>query len=229
MSFNREKSFVPMEAPEQPSDSHPSHPLSPHGTRGHGGYCAANDCVKYNNTLSDHECADRSMIAAFMLENGPRIRRRVRGKLGTILRRTVDSEDILSTVIRRLDRFAASGKVRAISEGELWSLITRITDAAIADKLRKKHATGRADTGLLSELGEPAWGGEPDHEQEHPERVFDVLEEIKLHNGSDAEIASLWARGLSHSAIAACLGQETHRVRSRWQLIKRRLRGKRDT
>ncbi len=56
---------------------------------------------------------DREASAEFISRYGPRIRRRVRGKLSPAMRRLFDSQEILATVARRLDQMVASGERRA--------------------------------------------------------------------------------------------------------------------
>lgn len=173
----------------------------------------------------------REIAATFIVENSSRIRRRIRGKLGTLIRRTTDSEDIVSTVARRLDRYVASGRARAVSEGELWGLATKMIDAAIADYLRKAHRRARYEEqrrstrdGLTARASVgPASGGGPGVSAE------EVLRDL-ARNGQegDREIAYMYARGRSHAQIARALTKGEDRVRNRWQTIKRRLRGSRD-
>lgn len=171
---------------------------------------------------------NRDAVAQFLIENGPRIRRRIRGKLGVVLRRSEDSEDIFSTVVRRLDRYAASGKMHAQSEGELWALVTKVTDTAIVDKLRYSERRSRTSDLYQLAMAQLARApGPPDasSRNDQSERAIHVLDQIaESENSTDAQIASLWARGLSHVSIAAFLGQDVASIRTRWQLIKRKLR-----
>src|ERR1051325_8138362 len=68
---------------------------------------------------------DRVAAAEFIADNASRIRRRFRGKLGPDVRRLFDSQDLVSTVSRRLDTIimrhslaaGAAGGVRGASGG----------------------------------------------------------------------------------------------------------------
>src|SRR5688572_28295557 len=65
---------------------------------------------------------DREAAAEFVRLNEALLRRRYRHKLGSALRRIVDSEDLVSTVSRRLDAYVLSGRVRAVTLQQLWAL-----------------------------------------------------------------------------------------------------------
>ena len=79
---------------------------------------------------------DREAAALFVSRYGPRIRRRIRGKLGPGMRRIFDSQDILSSVGRRLDAFIHGRKLTANNEQELWGLVHRIASRVLVDKAR---------------------------------------------------------------------------------------------
>ena len=171
----------------------------------------------------------RKKIAIFVWENRMRIRRRVRGKLGAVMRKSIDSEDILSTVMRRLDRAAVSGKVRARSEQELWCLIMAIANIAIADNVRRMQREARARENIGS--AQTCDAGDGSHQFEYQaarERAKTLIIAagpcLKLLDGN---ILTMRSRGMSHTSIAGALGADVRIVRVRWQVIKRYLRGMR--
>ena len=69
--------------------------------------------------LQQMRAGDRGAAAVFVTRYGSRIRRRIRGKLSRAMRRIFDSQDILSTLGRRLDSFVHSGGVQATSEAAI--------------------------------------------------------------------------------------------------------------
>jgi len=89
-----------------------------------------------DDMLMRMRAGDREAAAEFVSRFGPRIRRRIHGKLGPAMRRLFDSQEILSTLGRRLDVFVGSGSLRATSIEELWSLVFRIADNSLIEKAR---------------------------------------------------------------------------------------------
>ena len=79
---------------------------------------------------------DRVAAAVFITRYGSRIRRRIHGKLSPAMRRIFDSQDILSTLGRRLDQYVRFGRLAAASEDELWALVFRMAENAVIDKAR---------------------------------------------------------------------------------------------
>lgn len=168
---------------------------------------------------------DRLAAGEFITRYGPMVRRRVRGKLGASMRRLFDSQDILSTVSRRLDRYVASGRVRAVSEAELWKLVFRMVDAAMIDKLRlvKRLKRGERDDPELARLLltriEDADPSEEDAAAMSLDRAF-----ASLTDPMDRQLLSLWLRGHRHTVIASILGLSHDVTRQRWHTIRLRLR-----
>src|SRR5262249_12533541 len=78
----------------------------------------------------------REMIAAYGLENKERVRAIARRKLTPTSRRVFDSEEVLSSVLRRLDGMAVRGTLRPHSEAELWALIEAIARNTTVSKIR---------------------------------------------------------------------------------------------
>src|SRR5690606_928250 len=72
----------------------------------------------------------------FIMTYGSRIRRRIRGKLGPSMRRLFDSQEILSTLGRRLDIYVRDQKLDATEENQLWTLVFRMAENAMVDKTR---------------------------------------------------------------------------------------------
>ncbi len=167
---------------------------------------------------------DRTAAAEFVTRFGARIRRRIRQKLSPAMRRIFDSQDILSTLGRRLDMFVRSRSVGATSEAQLWALVYRIAENAVIDKARVFRRLEEVETedgpfarDLLQRL----------HTAE--QRVTDGAEiEIGaamalVKDPIDRQILHLWLLGTPHSVIAEYVDLAPTAVRKRWQEIKYRL------
>lgn len=176
--------------------------------------------------LARLRAGDREAAATFIQQYGPMVRRRVRGKLGAAMRRLFDSQDILSTVSRRLDRYVHSGRVRAVTEAELWKLVFRMVDAALIDKVRlvkRLQRTERDDSefaGILLQRLERAEGSDREGMELELDRVFAALPDP-----IDRQILSLWLRGHKHTMIAPLVNLSHDATRQRWRAIRLRLAG----
>jgi DNA-directed RNA polymerase specialized sigma24 family protein len=167
---------------------------------------------------------DRHASAEFMARYGPLIRRRIGGKLGGKLRRLFDSQELLSTVGRRLDRYVLAGRVRAESAGQMFNLIFRMADAAMIDKSRVMKRLNRAEgedspfTRAFLNRIEEAERRAPDGAESQIDAAF-----RSLPDPIDREILALWLQGKHHSVIAVHIGLSPAAVRKRWQMIRERL------
>jgi RNA polymerase sigma factor (sigma-70 family) len=166
---------------------------------------------------------DRGAVAEFIRGHEPLIRRRFRHKLGAALRRVVDSEDLVSTLSRRLDAYMAMGRLSATTQEQLWALVQRIAERSIVDKLRelqRSPRSGAGDPGIervasagCGELGLQSAGKDAE----------DIL---RLVPESDRDIARAWLQGLDSKAIAQHVGMSPEAVRQRWHRIKIELRSR---
>src|SRR5438046_3107354 len=86
--------------------------------------------------LTRMRAGDRTAAAEFVSRFAPRIRRRIRGKLNPAMRRLFDSQEIMSTLGRRLDAFIGSRQLNADSMNELWALLFRMADNSLIEKAR---------------------------------------------------------------------------------------------
>jgi DNA-directed RNA polymerase specialized sigma24 family protein len=172
---------------------------------------------------------DREAAATFITKYGTRIRRRIRGKLNPSIRRVFDSQEILSTVGRRLDQYVRSGKLEATSEPQIWSLVIRMANNAVIDKSRVFRRLQQVE----DEDGEFA------HELlrrfHHAERRSSDGAELELENvlnmfadDDERTILSMWLGGAAHTEIAQYLELDAATVRKRWQSIRKRIRDRFD-
>jgi hypothetical protein len=168
---------------------------------------------------------DREAAARFLVEYGDLIRRRIRGKLGTGMRRLYDSQDILSTVSRRLDRYVRNGQVQAASAEQLWSLVFKMAETAVIDRVRayKRLQAAEGEDGtiareLLTRMDRA--------ESNEPEGAELVLERVYCSLGSDAdrELLVLWLADMPLFRIAETTGSTPAAIRQRWKAIRERLK-----
>jgi DNA-directed RNA polymerase specialized sigma24 family protein len=166
---------------------------------------------------------DREALGQFLTQYGPLIRRRVRGKLRASMRRLFDSQDILSTLSRRLDSYVRDGKFQARSEEEFWSMVFTVAHNSVAEKarivesLRVKEGEDSVFAGWM--LGRMRTPESPPAEEAGPSLEFDdVLAMLK--SEQDRTITRLWATGSNLAQIAAHLGVGESLVRQRWHRIR---------
>ncbi len=174
--------------------------------------------------LQRMKAGDRVAAGEFIIRYGSRIRRRIRGKLSPAMRRIFDSQDILSTLGRRLDRYVRDGRVEANNEHELWGLVFKLANNAVSEKgrlfRRLRHAE-REDGRFANELAarlRSAQRQETDDDAFELEigRVFAILRDP-----TDQRILFLWLDGAGHSEIGANVHMTVDAVRKRWQRIKK--------
>ncbi len=171
------------------------------------------------------QSGDREAAATFITRYGSRVRRRVRGKLGPAMRRIFDSEEILSTVGRRLDLYVRNGRLEAAGEEQLWTLIFKMADNAIIDKLRILRRLEHVESSD-SEFAQQLLLRLRQAEHDQPEGAEAVIEEALLITKDviDRKILMLWLSGQAQKEIADELEMTEAALWKRWQRIKERLR-----
>lgn len=168
---------------------------------------------------------DRAAAAAFVITFGPLIRRRIRGMLRASMRSLYDSEDILSTVGRRLDAYVMAQRFQGQSIGEFWSLINKIARNSIVEKARivaSLRAVESEDGPVAHRLLERIRDADSESSG-HAELLIDRLLDL-LPDPVDRDIATLWMLGVPHAEIAARLEMSEINVRKKWQRIREHLR-----
>lgn len=170
---------------------------------------------------------EREAAAEFVHRYGPQIRRRVRGKLRTSMRRLFDSQDILSTLSRRLDSYVHRGLFEPRSEEELWGLVFTIAEHSVVEKARIWQALSEKEGERSGLAGEAAGrfdraargsGVVVADDDEFEGLLESVPQEL------DRQIARLWAMNHSSETIANELGLTVEVVRTRWRRTRDQLR-----
>jgi DNA-directed RNA polymerase specialized sigma24 family protein len=168
---------------------------------------------------------DREAVAQFLGCYGPYIRRRVRGKITPGMRRLFDSQELLSTLGRRLDRYVQSGRFKAVDDPQFWRLIFRMVDNAVLDKhriIKRLECTEGEDSPLAKSLLARLRKGEADPTRDLEWELEQLLRVISA--PVDRQIISFWLMGHSLRVIAAYVDLSPEGVRQRWLSIRLRLR-----
>lgn len=193
-------------------------------SNGLAGACRADASDDIDQLLRRMREGDREAAAIFITQFDSRIRRRIRGKLNPAMRRLFDSQDILSTVGRRLDQYVRSGSLEAASERQLWALVFKMAANAVVDKSRMfrrlqqvEGPDGRIAQEMLRQLrsaDQQASGG-----------VEIELDNVlgMFRDETDREILILWLNGFRLQEIATSIDMAATGVRKRWQKIREQL------
>lgn len=196
------------------------------------------DTSTWRTTDSDEELApliarmragDRTAVGEYVERFGPYLRRRARGRLGSQLRRLVDSLDMVSTIGRRLDRSVSAGTLRAESPSQFNALLNRIMHAALVDKLRALERLRDAEECDL------AWGRSARHAIECAGEDDNAWKEwlesamLALPSDDDRWLLQLWLNDVPLFRIAEVLSASGSpvtpaAVRQRWKVVRDRLR-----
>lgn len=167
---------------------------------------------------------DREAAAIFITRFDARIRRRIRGKLNPAMRRLFDSQDILSTVGRRLDLYVRSGNLEASNESQLWALVFRMALNAVIDKSRMYRRLQEAE-GPDGHFAQELLRRFRQAERKSSTEVAIELETVlgTFADNIDRDILTLWLNGYRLNEIASTIGMAPTGVRKRWQKIRERL------
>lgn len=163
----------------------------------------------------------RERVADFILRNSGRVRAIARAKLFNRTRRWFDSEDVLSSALRRADAMVVRGELQPANEAELWGLVRTIT---ANDAITKNRVVDRL-ANLLNEDGD---------------YVRDLLKQVQacdadedvaalLHKlasnltGTGRAIFYLRLRGASHRAAGDALDISEEAARQQGATVRRNL------
>ncbi len=170
---------------------------------------------------------DRNAAAHFISSNAPLIRRRFRHKLGRAMRRVFDSQELISTVSRRLDRLVRQGMVRAVNERQLWSLVFDIAEHAVIDKSRTMQRLEKVeaqDSPFAMMLRSCLLKEDDASHDSNGVELGDLFE--SLGDPVDREILAMWLNGTSHLVTSQLLDIPHATVRKRWERIKDKCRSR---
>lgn len=158
--------------------------------------------------------AIRCAIARFILDNQSKIRSIARTRLATP-RTVFDSDEVLATVLRRIDLLVVNGGFAPCSEHDVWGLISTTANNS---SLGKASLTHRA-LSLVKDDGEYAkfMLAQLEACRDDDDAVSLVTRlMLQLSDDTDRQIIGLRLRGASHRVVAGMLGLTEVVVRARW-------------
>lgn len=164
----------------------------------------------------------RERVADYLRGKEQEIRSVARRRLTRNTRGTHDSEDVYSSVLRRLDELASRGEVRPRSESELWALAKTIASNTAVSKTRlaeRARALVAEDGSYARSLLDRLQAANGDDEA--------MLLLLRLaqscDNSDDRQILFLRMRGAGYKVIAETLGISSDACRQRWRVLRAKL------
>jgi len=158
----------------------------------------------------------RRRAAELLIAQRDGVNRRIHSRMMSQARKVTDTEDVLSTALRRLDSLILSGRARARTDAELFALVHEVIERSIREKARNARRLKRREQ-IASELLAQSQFRAVVPSQELFQRLGQLArDEI------DKEIAILRARGLRLHEIAESMGLSDTVVRKRWSRLKSR-------
>jgi hypothetical protein len=162
----------------------------------------------------------RAAAATLLIRHQALIRRRLRRKLSASARRMFDSEDLFSTVARRIDVELEQQRLAALTEQQFWALIQRIGENCVSDVSR----SDRTWQSVRRELVRDRRAAGP------PEPQAPRLEEAQKYirwaatTEEDRQVVALKRLGAPYAAIGHILGLTEQAVRKRWHRLSTEIR-----
>lgn len=174
-----------------------------------------------SSTLDDRiRAGDRGSIASALLHDQDRIRRIIRLKLSSRLSRVFASQDVLSTVLRRIDTSVTLGKVTFDSRAALMRYADRVASSAIVDKARIAERRRRCE----SEEFQQRRGVTGTHLDEDPRGVGPLDKLLSAEQPDDRLVIESVLAGRTHRQTAMLLDRSPDSIKMRWQRIRARLK-----
>lgn len=167
---------------------------------------------------------DAEAVGEFLERFGPVIRAHFRRKIGPSMRRLVDSQDLLSTITRRLCQRVLGHRVEAENGRQLWALVYRIGNDALVDRVRvvsRLRSLEEAGSPFVNAMRQRLDGQGNTSETEFAEQLALML--TQLDTPEDRELLVRWLHGESLADAGASLGINAPAARKRWQRIRERL------
>lgn len=164
---------------------------------------------------------DAEAVGVFLERYGPVVRAHYRRRIGSSMRRLVDSQDLLSTIARRLCQRVMVGGVRAEDSSQLWALIYRIGNDALVDRIRilnRLQSLEREGSPFVRGLRERLSDAGQRSESEFAEELSRLLE--LMDSSLDRELLLRWLHGELLADAGEALGLKAPATRKRWQRLR---------
>lgn len=157
----------------------------------------------------------RPALARLVLSAEPEIRQIARERLFAATRSLFDTDELMGTVLRRLDRFVCRGMFAPTNADDIWALIRTVAHHSAVTKIRltqRARALTKEDgpyvQGLLERLNKC-----PDDDE-----VANLLTRLMMAipGATDRQIFGLRLRGTTHKVTAQLVGISEVAARKRW-------------
>ena len=169
----------------------------------------------------DHR-ARREHLANLLLANLPKVTRVAQRKLTARTRGVHDGSDIASSVLRRMDRLAAEGRLAGLSDEDIigFALVVASNQAVSRSRAMERFARFAREDAEYAQLMHARLAACVDDEQAEL-----VLYRIALGipDASARQLFMLRWRGLSSDLIGQLLGISAEAVRQRWSALRGKL------
>lgn len=186
---------------------------------------AERDGQRITSLVQRLRTGDSEAVGEFLEEYGPVVRAHFRRKIGPRMRRLVDSQDLLSTILRRLCQRMRGTGIRAENHRQFWALVYRIGNDALIDRIQVISRLRELESGgshFASSMADRLITEGPDADREFATQLGRILDRIE--SPLDREILVLWLHGHSLLDSGEMLGLTPAAVRKRWQRLRECIR-----
>lgn len=159
----------------------------------------------------------RERAAKLVYEQRDTIKSRIHRMIGNQARLVTDTEDVLSTALRRVDSLISRGQDQAQSDEQFFALVHGVIDRCIKEKSRNASRL-RARELVAQRLREERWDRQPDPRVMTSEQLEHIGRSIP--DPLDRQIILLRGRNLSFESIAQAMRLEPGTVRKRWSRLR---------
>ena len=170
------------------------------------------------NQGADHQ---RTHAAQLVEQQRATLMSRIHRLLGDDARRVTDTDDILSTALRRIDNAIEQGSLEAQSERQFYAFVHGVIERTVLEKARKSRGVSARER-IAQEIKDEV--SSPSIEQ----RVIAVEELNRIGkmvtDPIDREVIFLRGRDLSLAEIAKAMDMTYAAVRKRWSRIRTTVR-----
>ncbi len=174
-----------------------------------------------DDAQSIHQRQQREYAAKLVDQQRSSILTRIHTLLGDDARRLTDTEEILSTALRRVDRVILSGKLMAQSDEQLYAFVHAVIKRTILEKSRASRRLTHHEQ--VAQRIRAQVSAQSDSSSVYTSEEIERLGQV-ITNPIDREIILLRGRDLSFTVIAEMMQMDSSAVRMRWSRIRQRVR-----
>ena len=166
----------------------------------------------------DHQLSRlRDQAAELVEQQRASILNRIHRLIGNDARRVTDTEDVLSTTLRRVDRAIAQGTFEAQSDAQFFAFVHGVIERSILEKARDSRRLTHREL-IAERLKAISTVQNKESRTFTAEQTEHIGRAIK--DPVDREIVLLRGRGIKFAVIAETMGMTPFAVRKRWSRIR---------